>query len=221
MSLRIAIIGAGASGVTATKACLEEGLEPVVFEKTSFTGGLWRYHDDDVNGIASVMKSTIINSSKEMSAFSDFPPPKEFPNYMHNSKMVRYIDLYGETFNFKKYVHFRHEVVNLSPSDDYEKTGRWKVKVRDLSKSPPVESQDIYDGVMICTGHHTTPLKPTFPGQEKFKGEIIHTHSFKKADAFHDKRVVVVGVGNSGGDAAVELSSVAKTVSTINNLNKT
>lgn len=86
---RIAIIGAGCTGMTATKACLEQGLQPVVFEKTNYSGGLWRYQETvDENGIASVMKSTIINTSKEMSAFSDFPPPAHFPNFMHNSKMV-------------------------------------------------------------------------------------------------------------------------------------
>jgi dimethylaniline monooxygenase (N-oxide forming) len=86
--LKIGIIGAGATGMTATKACLEEGFDVVVFERSNFTGGLWRYHEEDIDGIASVAKSTIINSSKEMSAFSDFPPPPEFPNYMHNTKMV-------------------------------------------------------------------------------------------------------------------------------------
>ena len=91
MAKRIAIIGAGASGMTSVKACLEQGFEPIVFEKTNYTGGLWRYQETvDVNGIASVMKSTIINSSKEMSAFSDFPPPAEYPNYMHNTKMVSF-----------------------------------------------------------------------------------------------------------------------------------
>ncbi len=72
--------------MTATKACLEEGFDMVVFERSNFTGGLWRYHDEDIDGIASVMKSTIINWSKKMWAFSDFPP--EFSNYMHNTKMV-------------------------------------------------------------------------------------------------------------------------------------
>lgn len=76
MTKRIAVIGAGATGMTATKACLEQGFDVVVFERTNYTGGLWRYQDKlDENGTASVMKSTIINSSKEMSAFSDFPPP--------------------------------------------------------------------------------------------------------------------------------------------------
>jgi len=64
--LRIGIIGAGASGMTATKACLEEGFDVVVFERFDFTGDLWRYHEEDIDGIASVMKSTIINSSKEL-----------------------------------------------------------------------------------------------------------------------------------------------------------
>ena len=86
--LRIGIIGAGPSGTTAAKACLEEGLDVVVYEKSDCTGGLWRYRDEDIEGIASVMKSTIINTSKEVSAFSDFPPPPEMPNYMHNTTMV-------------------------------------------------------------------------------------------------------------------------------------
>lgn len=86
----ILVIGAGATGMTATKACLEQGFEVSVYEKTNYTGGLWRYQESvDQDGIASVMRSTIINSSKEMSAFSDFPPPKEYPNYMHNTKMVK------------------------------------------------------------------------------------------------------------------------------------
>ena len=89
MPKRIAVIGAGATGMTATKACLEQGHDVVVYERTNYTGGLWRYQETlDENGTASVMKSTIINSSKEMSAFSDFPPPPEYPNYMHNTKMV-------------------------------------------------------------------------------------------------------------------------------------
>src|SRR5258708_2805328 len=93
-NLTIGIIGAGYSGAAAAKACLEEGFDVVVFERTHYTGGLWRYHEEDTDGVASVMKSTIINTSKEMSAFSDFPPPPEFSNYMHNSKMVWYFFLF-------------------------------------------------------------------------------------------------------------------------------
>ncbi len=71
---------------------------------------------------------------------------------------------------------------------------------------------DVFDGVMVCTGHHVTPLVPTFKDQHKFKGTILHSHSYKKPDGFEDKTVVVVGIGNSGGDAVVELSTVANKV---------
>jgi dimethylaniline monooxygenase (N-oxide forming) len=53
---------------------------------------------------------------------------------------------------------------------------------------------------------------PTFKDQDKFKGTIIHSHSYKKPDSFVDKNVVVVGIGNTGGDVVVELSSVTKRV---------
>lgn len=207
---KIAVIGAGASGMTATKACLEEGLQVVVYEKTRFTGGLWRYHEDDVSEIASVAKSTIINSSKEMSAFSDFPPPKEYPNYMHNTMMVNYIDLYGKSFDFEKFVKFNHQITSCEPAKDFEETGRWKLKIKNLTDGNQFE--ELFDGVMVCTGHHTTPSVPQFEGEEKFKGKVMHTHSYKKPDGFQDKNVVVIGIGNSGGDAAVELSTVAKNV---------
>ena len=87
---KICVIGAGASGITAVKSCLEENFDVVCYDKSDYFGGLWRYREEDVDGLASVASSTTINSSKEMSAFSDFPPPKNFPNFMHHSSMVNY-----------------------------------------------------------------------------------------------------------------------------------
>ena len=78
---RVLIVGAGASGLPAIKSCLNEGLEPVCLERSGDIGGLWNY----ANSIASkdeigcVMKSTIVNTSKEMMCYSDFPIPDEFP----------------------------------------------------------------------------------------------------------------------------------------------
>ena len=84
----ICVIGAGAAGLGAIKACREAGFDVTCYEKTNYTGGLWRYHEEDIDGVASVMKTTVINSSKEMSALSDFPPPKHAANYMHHSQWV-------------------------------------------------------------------------------------------------------------------------------------
>ena len=77
---KIAIIGAGCSGLAAIKCCLDEGLEPVCFEMDSDIGGLWNYTDNVTVGKGSAYKSLTINTSKEMMAFSDFPPPERFPD---------------------------------------------------------------------------------------------------------------------------------------------
>nr|XP_027204901.1 dimethylaniline monooxygenase [N-oxide-forming] 5-like [Dermatophagoides pteronyssinus] len=209
MTKRIAIIGAGVCGITSAKACVEQNFEPIVFEKTDYTCGLWRYQENlDEDGIASVMKSTVINTSKEISAFSDYPPPTNLSNYMHNTKLCAYFDSYGEVFGFKKYVRFRHEILSLELADDFDRTGRWKVTYKNLNKNE--QKTEIFDGVMVCIGHHSKPYYAKFPGQEKFKGTITHTHSLKHSKGFEDKIVVVVGIGNSSLDASVELATVTK-----------
>ncbi|KFM81852.1 Dimethylaniline monooxygenase [N-oxide-forming] 5, partial [Stegodyphus mimosarum] len=210
MTKKICIIGGGASGLTGIKACLEQGLTPVCYEWTKKIGGLWRYREEDVEGLGSVMRSTIINSSKEVSAFSDFPPPREYPNYMHNSKMIRYIEMYAKNYDLARHIHFEHEVKKVEQAPDYDITGRWVVTVQKVGCEEP--TQDVFDGVMVCAGHHVFPIIPKFQGQEKFKGRIIHTHSYKKPNGYDDKKVLVIGVGNSGGDVAVELSSIASQV---------
>lgn len=67
--LRICVVGAGPSGLTSARQMLDEGFEPVIFEKTETLGGLWAYREESVSGLASVMRSTVINTSKEMMAF--------------------------------------------------------------------------------------------------------------------------------------------------------
>ena len=53
---------------------------------------------------------------------------------------------------------------------------------------------------------------PDFPGMEDFQGKVIHTHDYKTSEGYMDSRTMVIGVGNSGGDAAVELSHVCSQV---------
>ena len=84
MAKRVAVIGAGVSGLTATKACLDEGLEPVTFERTTNIGGLWDFTEEVREDQGCVKRGTVINTSKELTAFSDLPIRKEYPNMMHN-----------------------------------------------------------------------------------------------------------------------------------------
>ena len=73
------------------------------------------------------MKTTVINSSKELTAYSDFPPHPEAGNFMHNREMLKYFEEYVEHYGLKQYIRFNHKVDNIERTEDYDKTGRWKV----------------------------------------------------------------------------------------------
>ncbi|XP_072013611.1 flavin-containing monooxygenase 5-like isoform X2 [Amphiura filiformis] len=209
---RVAIIGAGASGLTAIKCCLDEGLEPVCFEKTNEIGGLWCYREsnEERDGLACVFKSTVINTSKEMMCYSDFPIPKEFPNFMHNRYVNRYFHLYADAFDLRKYIKTYTMVKMVTPADDFESSGCWRADIMDRASNK--EWTEIFDAVLVCNGHHTYPYIPEFEGVKDFEGTVIHTHDYKRPAGYEDKRVLVIGVGNSGCDAAVELSRTAEQV---------
>ncbi|XP_075729282.1 flavin-containing monooxygenase 5-like [Rhipicephalus microplus] len=204
---KVCVVGAGPSGLACARQMLDYGFDVVLYERSAELGGLWVYHDDDVEGRASVMRTTVINTSKEMSAFSDFPPPKELPNYMHNTDMLDYFRNYADHFSVTKHLQTRHDVVQVTPAADYENTGRWDVLVRDLATNS--DRTETFDAVAVCVGHHVYPNVPHFKGQEKFRGRIMHTHSLKNADSFRNHRVAVVGIGNSGCDAVADISQVA------------
>ncbi|KAK8776477.1 hypothetical protein V5799_030180 [Amblyomma americanum] len=207
----VAVIGAGASGLTALKACLEEGLEAVCFEKTEDLGGLWTYREHNVDGVASIMFSTTTNTSKELSAFSDFPPPSQYPNYMHHSLVSRYLNDYADAFSLRSHVRCCHSVIRLNPAIDHNETGRWELVVHDHQEDRIFEQT--FDAVMVCTGYDHTPVTPEFPGLwDRFQGRVMHAREYKRPMGFVGAKVLVVGLGNSGCDIAVELSAIADAV---------
>ncbi|XP_053398441.1 flavin-containing monooxygenase 5-like [Mercenaria mercenaria] len=207
---RVAVIGAGASGLTAIKCCLDEGLEPVCFERTNYISGLWHYTDEVEDGQACVMKSTVINTSKEMMCYSDFPIPENFPIYMHNKYVDKYFHMYADKFGLKKCINFNTEVVSVAPASSFKINGTWEVVTREMT-SKNMET-NIFDGVLVCTGHHAEKNMPDFPGLDRYKGYVTHTHDYKDYRGYEDKRVLIIGIGNSGGDVATELSRISAQV---------
>ncbi|XP_059710759.1 LOW QUALITY PROTEIN: flavin-containing monooxygenase 5-like [Haemorhous mexicanus] len=207
---KVAVIGAGASGLCALKCCLDEGLEPTCFERSKDIGGLWRFEEHPEDGRASIYRSVIINTSKEMMCFSDFPIPEDFPNYMHNSKIMEYFRMYAQHFDLLRHIRFRTSVCRVSKRPDFASSGQWEV----VTESEGKQEAAVFDAVLVCSGHHTNAHLPlsSFPGLEKFEGCYLHSRDYKSPQAFFGKRVVVVGIGNSGIDIAVELSHTAKQV---------
>ncbi|MEE6496162.1 hypothetical protein FKM82_002245 [Ascaphus truei] len=210
MVKRVAVIGAGSSGLAAIKCCLDEGLEPTCFETREDIGGLWRYKDDPEDGRASIYKSVIINTSKEMMCYSDYPVPDNYPNYMHNTKIMEYFRMYAQHFSLIKYIRFKTGVCSVKKCSDFSTTGQWIVTTEKEGK----QEMSVFDAILICSGHHTFPHLPvaSFPGIKKFRGQYLHSRDYKGPDGFQGKRVLVIGIGNSGGDIAVELSRTAQQV---------
>uniref|UniRef100_A0AC35UFK5 Flavin-containing monooxygenase n=1 Tax=Rhabditophanes sp. KR3021 TaxID=114890 RepID=A0AC35UFK5_9BILA len=207
MPRNVLIIGSGASGLPACRHALLNNFNPTVFESSEDIGGLWRYKPNQTDE-ASVMKTTIINTSKEFTSYSDFPASIEKANFMHNTEMFKYLCDYADHHGLLKYIKLKHKVIQVERSKDYEVTGEWKVIYTNEDNE---EKVGMFDAVLVCTGHHKQPHYPKpFKGQERFKGKMMHAHDYKDHKPHEDKVVVVVGVGNSGVDIAVETSRVGK-----------
>uniref|UniRef100_A0A452DSX0 Flavin-containing monooxygenase n=1 Tax=Capra hircus TaxID=9925 RepID=A0A452DSX0_CAPHI len=206
MGKRIMVIGAGVSGLGAIKICLEEGLEPICFEESNDIGGLWRYEVS----LNIVYKSVISNTSKEMMAYSDYPFPDHFPNYLHNSKIMEYLRMYVKHFHLLKHIRFLSKVCSVKKHSDFSFTGQWDVVVQAEGK----QESYVFDGIMVCSGLFIDSFMPLqkFPGIMRFKGQCIHSWEYKSPEKFQGKKIIVIGIGNSGADLAIELSHVAAQV---------
>ena len=198
VATRIAVIGAGPSGVAAAKECIQHGLgdQLVVFEKSDQVGGNWVYRDN--LGHSSVYATTHIISSKYYSEYEDFPFPPGTPDYPHHTHLKKYFQDYAAHFGVTPKVRFNTQVIKAERGAD----GKWTL----LSRGPEGERREIFDALMIANGHHWNPRMPEYPGH--FDGEFMHSHSFKNNEPFKDKRVLVIGGGNSAADVAVECSRV-------------
>ncbi|EDO32019.1 predicted protein [Nematostella vectensis] len=201
--MKVAIIGSGASGLVSMKSCIDEGIEPVCFEQEDSIGGLWHFTPEERH--SSVYRSIVINTSKEMMCFSDFPIPKDYPPFMHHSYVMKYFHLFARHFDLYKYIRYRTKVLEVKKTDDFNDTGNWELSYVSLEDTTKVK-REVFNGVMVCVGHHSKPYWPVFPAMHKFCGVKMHSHAYKDFRGFEGKTVVVIGVGNSGGDIAVELS---------------
>ncbi len=196
---RVCVIGAGACGLTAAKSLQQRGIEFDCFEMGSALGGMWRINND--NGRSAAYRSLHINTSRDRMGFSDFPMPRDYPDFAHHSQILEYFEQYASRFQLRRRITFRTAVERVRPLDD----GRFRVTIRPRNGSP---GQRQYDAVLVANGHHWSPRSPDFPGT--FEGQTLHSHEYRAPDDMADKNVLVVGMGNSGCDIACEVSRVAR-----------
>jgi dimethylaniline monooxygenase (N-oxide forming) len=199
---RVCIIGAGSSGICAAQVLDARGIPFDCFEKGSMIGGNWRYEND--NGMSSAYRSLHINTSRKVMAFKSLPMPEHFPDYPNHFQMAAYFDEYADHFGLREKISFRTEVLKVEPAD-----GAWAVTVKGEGGG---ERTERYRAVLVANGHHWDPRwpEPAFPGSEDFEGEQLHAHHYREPDVLRDKRVLVLGLGNSATDIAVESSRIAE-----------
>eukprot|EP01012_Entosiphon_sulcatum_P028796 TRINITY_DN3493_c0_g1_i1.p1 TRINITY_DN3493_c0_g1~~TRINITY_DN3493_c0_g1_i1.p1 ORF type:complete len:551 (+),score=85.21 TRINITY_DN3493_c0_g1_i1:28-1653(+) len=202
----VAIIGAGMGGLAAIKHCLEEGLQPVCFESEDEIGGIWRYTDYPSH--SSAYRNLHINTGRDVNAFGDYPIPVAWPICMPHNLMFRYLEMYAHHFGLRGFIRMRTRVKMVSPSPALSADCKWAIEWQDLTSG--ASHTEVFDAVMVCSGHHSQPRVPPFPGQDVFEGIQMHSHNYKHSEPFHGKRVVVIGLGNSGSDLTAEVSKVAE-----------
>ncbi len=195
---KIALIGAGCSGLAALKVLSENGLSNLTcFEKNNQIGGNWVYTAGE--GHSSICETTHIISSKGLSQYSDFPMPADYPDYPSHQQVLTYFQAYANTFELERFIRFNTEITRAEKIENE----RWKLTLQD-------GNAEEFDYLIVANGHHAVPRDPAWASD--FQGQYFHSHQFKNNRGLEGKRVLVVGAGNSGCDCAVEASRVATKV---------
>jgi dimethylaniline monooxygenase (N-oxide forming) len=198
----VCVIGAGSSGISSCQVLHARGIPFDCFEMGSTVGGNWRYRND--NGLSAAYRSLHINTSRDLMAYRTFPMPRDYPDYPNHWQIAKYFDDYVDHFGFRDRIHFNTAVQRVEPSGD----GRWDVTV----KGPDgAERTERYRAVMVANGHHWNPRwpEPPYPGAQAFEGAQMHAHAYDTPDVLTGRRVLVLGIGNSACDIAVEASRIA------------
>lgn len=199
--MRACIIGAGSSGIAAAKALHEAKIPFDCIEASDRIGGNWVFGNK--NGMSSAYEGLYINTSRDRMQYSDFPMPKSYPDFPHHTQIAKYFEDYVDHFGFREHIRFETLVERVEERAD----GTWRVRLR--GPGTPEETRD-YDWLLVANGHHWDPLLPDPPFPGTFDGKEMHAHFYRSKREFEGKRVVVVGMGNSAMDIAVESSEVAE-----------
>ncbi|KAJ3307750.1 hypothetical protein HDU76_004400, partial [Blyttiomyces sp. JEL0837] len=209
---KVAIVGAGVSGLTAARHFTEAGFEVTVFEKTSKIGGVW----------AVTFPGATLQNTGDQYAFQDYPVPKSWGYYYHPNKdeLMDYFESYVDHFNLRRLIKFKHELITIQHRsgerfpDSPNAIRGWKLHIRhpvDPSPNdhdlPQVhEFDEEFDFLLMAQGMYTNdPNIPHVTNSHLFKGVAIHDRQFTDDKILDNKQsVVVVGFGKTAMDLAMK-----------------
>ncbi|KAF9613983.1 hypothetical protein IFM89_014176 [Coptis chinensis] len=222
-SQKVAVIGAGVSGLVAARELHQEGHQVVVFEQNNKIGGTWAYEPNTDSDLLSLDPSrTIVHTSlyeslrtnlpREAMGFRAYPfiakeedklrDPRRFPGHR---EVLHYLEDFVSEFGLSELIRFETEVVHI------EFMEQRKCAVRSRTKDGNVDNE-VFNAVVVCNGHHTVPNVAEVPGIDVWPGKQIHSHNYRVPNPFSEKVVVLVGGSYSAFDISREIAGVAKEV---------
>ncbi len=187
---RVAVIGAGWSGLYATKWLAQLGLEVTCYERSAALGGLWRFAADRPGG---VFRQTVVTSSKHFLHASDLPFD-EGGDFPHHRDVLAFLERYVERFGLRPLLRLGCEVRRVT-----RHARGWTVESD--------AGREEYDAVVVAAGSHQQPRAALGPFA-RYAGRLMHTATYK--DAAHvapGETVVIVGGGESASDVAAECAA--------------
>ncbi|KAM5562542.1 hypothetical protein ABKV19_017654 [Rosa sericea] len=236
-SKSVCVIGAGPSGLVAARELEKEGHRVVVLEQNHDVGGQWLY-DPNVEGEdplgrnttspptnhnshhvkvhSSVYTSLRLGSPREIMGFTDFPfsvkkgrDTRRFPGHR---ELLLYLQDFCDWFELRDLIRFNTRVAYVGMLDHVVGFQDLKWLVKSVEKKTQIVMEEVFDSVVVATGHYSQPRLPSIKGMDSWKRKQIHSHIYRVPDPFCDEVVVVVGTSQSGHDISMELVEVAKAV---------
>ncbi|MFD1150728.1 flavin-containing monooxygenase [Saccharothrix hoggarensis] len=190
--MHVAVIGAGVAGLATAKVLRQAGHAITVFEKSSEVGGVW--------SAARRYPGLTTQSPRDQYALSDFPMPKDFPEWPTGEQVQAYLAAYARRFGLVPHLRLNTAVTAVTPTTD----GRWRVATGDTG--------EVYDRVVVANGVLCEPAVPDYPGRAEFEaagGRVCAATEFHDVEDARGRHVVVVGYGKSACDVTVPISEVA------------
>ncbi|MFE4831405.1 flavin-containing monooxygenase [Streptomyces sp. NPDC056672] len=177
------VIGGGPGGLAVAAVLRERGVRAVVLEKSDAVGASWRGHYDRLR----------LHTTRRHSALPGLRMPRSFGRWVARADVVRYLEKYAEFHRLEIVTGVEVTRVERSPDGS-----GWLLRAtggRELTGR----------AVVVATGYNHTPKVPSWPGRETYDGELLHASAYRNAGPYAGKDVLVVGVGNTGAEIAVDL----------------
>ncbi|MFD4539953.1 NAD(P)/FAD-dependent oxidoreductase [Streptomyces bauhiniae] len=177
------VVGAGPGGLAVAYALRARGVRAVVLEKSDRVGASWRRHYDRLR----------LHTTRRLSALPGLAIPRRFGRWVARDDVVRYLEKYAE--------HHELEIVTGVEVFRVEKAADGAGWLLHASGGRELTGA----AVVVATGHNHTPRLPEWPGAEGYEGELLHASSYRNPKPYEGRDVLVVGVGNTGAEIAVDL----------------